>query len=189
MTEPEMLVDGLRFAWTQITDEYKKHPSDQRMFWHENDLLAQLYFRIMESIKERELIDIHASVKIDPSLYEGDLKAAMARALPRIRAIRNRNNYVDLVANNKQDISNPFLLCVEIKYWYYEMQELKDELRNDLERLRILKEENVTKDTSCIILNARYRNRTVLLKAAEKMLSECEQRFGLIGLVFHDPNL
>lgn len=96
-----------------------------------------------------------------------------------IREFRSGNNYVDVVINRKQDVSSSFLVCLELKYWYYGQprDRLLEGLKKDLKRLRVLKECKVTEETACYLLY--YEQEDSLTHKVEEILERYRKMFSV----------
>lgn len=183
----EIVAHLLRDVWTGIIEEFENYPKNLRMFWHEDDFMLHLGHRLIVQLNKKEEFDVHVSVKMQPNLFRDRLEKALEKALPMIQKYRkNEGNYVDLVVNRWQDVSNPFLLCAELKYWYYERNpdELREKVERDLKRLVIIKREKVAEQIACLILNAQYDPEVKWICELKRKLEYYKRKVGLINLIY-----
>lgn len=181
------LVESLKQVWNDLTKEYEDYDEEIKMLWHENDLRLHLGHRLIVKLRKIGEYEIHANVKIDPEYFKGTLKQAIERALLVIKESKKGANYVDLVVNWRQDITNPFLICAEVKYYYYSQPPYRilEQLKNDLKRLSIIKREGVAEAIACLMLNAQYEPKSKLMQELEGKLDYYEREFGMMKLVAH----
>ncbi len=175
----------LKNVWKELIKDYDTYPEDLLMFWHEDDFRCNLSHRLRDRLDKKSdiQVDIHANVKLETKedAWGDDLLSNVRKA---VKKIGRKNNYVDLVINRKQDIENPFLLSIELKYWYYPQykkqngDKLIKELRKDLDRLVILKELRVTEKIAFCILNVEYEDvdDSDFIRAVKEVLEEYKRK-------------